>query len=113
MRSLITCLFGFIFFNSAMAQTCAGYYFFSKGDVEMITYDDKGKEIGTLTYYISEITKTGNDLIASFTTEEKVVDAGPLEINKKEDKTIGWPVYAGGIAVAAGVIILVAARKKA
>jgi len=49
----------------------------------------------------------------SFTTEEKVVDAGPLEINKKEDKTIGWPVYAGGIAVAAGVIILVAARKKA
>ena len=49
----------------------------------------------------------------SFTTEEKVVDAGPLEINKKEDKTIGWPVYAGGMAVAAGVIILVAARKKA
>jgi hypothetical protein len=49
----------------------------------------------------------------SFTTEEKVVDAGPLEINKKEDKTIGWPVYAGGIAVAAGVIILIAARKKA
>ena len=49
----------------------------------------------------------------SFTTEEKVVDAGPLEINKKEDKTIGWPVYAGGIAVAAGVIILVAGRKKA
>ena len=49
----------------------------------------------------------------SFTKEEKVIDAGPLEINKKEDKTIGWPVYAGGIAVAAGVIILVAARKKA
>jgi hypothetical protein len=48
----------------------------------------------------------------SFTKEEKVVDAGPLEINKKENKTIGWPVYAGGIAVAAGVIILVAARKK-
>jgi len=48
----------------------------------------------------------------SFTKEEKVVDAGPLEINKKENKTIGWPVYAGGIAVAAGVIILVAARKR-
>jgi hypothetical protein len=48
----------------------------------------------------------------SFTTEEKVVDAGPLEINKKEDKTVGWPVYAGGIAVAAGVVILVAGRKK-
>jgi hypothetical protein len=48
----------------------------------------------------------------SFTKEEKVIDAGPVEINKKENKTIGWPVYAGGIAVAAGVIILVAARKK-
>ena len=48
----------------------------------------------------------------SFTKEEKVIDAGPVEINKKENKTIGWPVYAGGIAVAAGVIVLVAARKK-
>ncbi|HEY6978714.1 MAG TPA: hypothetical protein VH396_20595 [Chitinophagaceae bacterium] len=48
----------------------------------------------------------------SFTKEEKVIDAGPLEVNKKENKTIGWPVYAGGVAVAAGVIILVAARKK-
>ena len=49
----------------------------------------------------------------SFTTKEKVIDAGPLEVNKKENKTIGWPVYAGGIAVAAGVIILVTNRKKA
>jgi len=48
----------------------------------------------------------------SFTKEEKLIDAGPVEVNKKENKTIGWPVYAGGIAVAAGVIILVAARKK-
>lgn len=71
MRSLITCLFVLIFFNPAMAQSCAGYYFFNKGDVEMITYDDKGKENGKLTYTISEITKTGNELIASFTTEEK------------------------------------------
>ena len=54
-----------------MAQNCAGYYFFNKGDVEMITYDDKGKENGKLTYNISEITKIGNELIASFTTDEK------------------------------------------
>jgi Na+-transporting methylmalonyl-CoA/oxaloacetate decarboxylase gamma subunit len=47
----------------------------------------------------------------SFTKEEKVVDVGPIEINKKEKKTIGWPVYAGGIAVAAGVILLVSQRK--
>jgi uncharacterized membrane protein HdeD (DUF308 family) len=48
----------------------------------------------------------------NFTQEKKVVDLGPLEINKKETKTIGWPIYAGGIAVIAGVIVLVASNKK-
>ena len=48
----------------------------------------------------------------SFTKKEKVVDAGPIEINKKEKKTIAWPNYAGGIAVVAGVVILLAAGKK-
>jgi hypothetical protein len=48
----------------------------------------------------------------SFTKEEKVVDVGPLEINKKEKKTFDWPDYAGGIAVLAGVVLLVADRKK-
>ena len=49
----------------------------------------------------------------SFTKEEKVVDIGPLEINKKDKKSVSWPLYAGGIAVAAGVIIVLADRKKA
>lgn len=48
----------------------------------------------------------------SFTKKEKVLDAGPIEINKKEKKTIAWPNYAGGIAVVAGVVILLAAGKK-
>jgi len=48
----------------------------------------------------------------SFTKEEKVVDIGPLEINKKEKKTFDWPDYAGGIAILAGVVMLVADRKK-
>ncbi len=48
----------------------------------------------------------------SFTKEEKVVDLGPVEINKQEKKTIDWPNYAGGIAVAAGVVVLVIASKK-
>lgn len=45
-------------------------------------------------------------------TEEKVIDLGPLEVNKKENKWIGWPVYAGGIAIVAGLIIVIAGRKK-
>ncbi len=48
----------------------------------------------------------------SFTKEKKVVDIGPLELNKKEKKTIAWPNYAGGIAILAGVIVLVAGANK-
>lgn len=48
----------------------------------------------------------------SFTKKEKVVDIGPVEINKKENKTVAWPYYAGGIVALAGVIILVTNKKK-
>ena len=48
----------------------------------------------------------------SFTEEKKVVDVGPLEINKKEKKSVGWPVYAGGVALVAGIIMVVADRKQ-
>jgi len=48
----------------------------------------------------------------SFTKKEKVADVGPVEINKKEKKTIAWPNYAGGIAVLAGAIVLIAGNKK-
>jgi uncharacterized membrane protein YidH (DUF202 family) len=48
----------------------------------------------------------------SFTREKKVIDIGPIEVNKKEKKTIAWPNYAGGIAVLAGVVILLAGYKK-
>ena len=49
----------------------------------------------------------------SVVTEKKVVDLGPVEINKKENKWIGWPTYAGAIAIAAGAIILMTNRKSA
>ncbi len=48
----------------------------------------------------------------SFTTEKKVVDIGPLEINKKEKKTIGWPNYAGVIALVGGVVMVAVGNKK-
>lgn len=48
----------------------------------------------------------------SVQTEKKVVDVGPLEVNKKENKWIGWPVYAGGIAILAGVLLVAGNRKK-
>ena len=48
----------------------------------------------------------------SFTHEKKIMDVGPVEINKDQKKTVDWPNYAGGIVIAAGAIVLVAARKK-
>ncbi|HEV8284440.1 MAG TPA: hypothetical protein VGQ09_09020 [Chitinophagaceae bacterium] len=48
----------------------------------------------------------------TYTKKEKVVDAGPIEINKKEQKTIAWPNYAGAIIIVAGVAILVVGGKK-
>jgi len=48
----------------------------------------------------------------TFTRKEKVVDAGPLEINKKEKHTIAWPNYAGAFGVLAGVVVLLAAGRK-
>lgn len=48
----------------------------------------------------------------NFTKKEKVADIGPLEINKEENKSVDWPMYAGGIVLVAGVVILVAGNKK-
>ncbi len=49
----------------------------------------------------------------SFTQEKKIVDIGPLEINQKQKKSVDWPLYAGIITLGAGVVVLVAANKKA
>jgi len=48
----------------------------------------------------------------SYTTEETVIDAGPLELNAEKEESVNWPPYAGGIALVAGVILVVADRKK-
>ena len=48
----------------------------------------------------------------SVQTEKKVVDIGPVEINKKENKWIGWPTYAGGLVAIAGVVLLLGAKKR-
>jgi UDP-N-acetylmuramyl pentapeptide phosphotransferase/UDP-N-acetylglucosamine-1-phosphate transferase len=49
----------------------------------------------------------------NFTTEKKVIDVGPLEVNKKEKKTVAWPSWVGGIAVIAGIVLMVSDKKQA
>ncbi len=48
----------------------------------------------------------------SVPVKKKVVDLGPVEINKTENKWIGWPTYAGGLLAVIGVVLVVADRKK-
>ena len=47
------------------------------------------------------------------TKKEKVLDVGPVEITKQVERSDSWPLYAaGGIAVVAGLILVIAGRKK-
>ena len=48
----------------------------------------------------------------NYQTEKRVVDIGPIQIDKKENKHVGWPIYAGGIAVIAGIVVLVTDKRK-
>lgn len=47
----------------------------------------------------------------NFTQQKKVADIGPLEINKQENHTVNWPLYAGIVVTAAGVVVLLVANK--
>ena len=49
----------------------------------------------------------------SVPVEKKVVDIGPVEINKTDNKWIGWPTYAGGILAIVGVVMVATGKKRA
>ncbi len=47
------------------------------------------------------------------TKKEKVLDVGPVEITKHVERSDSWQMYAaGGIAVVAGLVLVLAGRKK-
>ena len=48
----------------------------------------------------------------TMTTRDKVVDLGPVEITQEEKHRLPLPPIVGGVAVAAGIILLVAGAKK-
>jgi hypothetical protein len=45
-------------------------------------------------------------------SEKKILDAGPLQINKKENHWFGWPTYAGAIVSILGVVLVLSDKKK-
>ena len=48
----------------------------------------------------------------TYTTKEKVVDIGPIQMTADKTKTIPLPPIVGGIALVGGIILLVAGGKK-
>jgi hypothetical protein len=49
----------------------------------------------------------------TYTTRERVVDIGPIQINADKTKTIPLPPILGGIALVGGIVLLVAGGRKA
>jgi hypothetical protein len=49
--------------------------------------------------------------VISYTTRDKVVDLGPVEVTKETEKNIPISPIAGGAAVVAGVALLMMGKK--
>ena len=48
----------------------------------------------------------------NLTTEKKIIDAGTIEVTKKENKWIRLPTYAGVVMAVAGAAMLISAKKQ-
>ena len=47
-----------------------------------------------------------------YTTQEKLIDIGSLHVTTTEKKTIPLPPIVGGVAIIAGIALILAERKK-
>jgi uncharacterized membrane protein YidH (DUF202 family) len=48
----------------------------------------------------------------NYVTTEKVVDLGPIEINKQTNHPVQWSPIIGGVLLIGGIVILVLDKKK-
>jgi len=48
----------------------------------------------------------------SIPVEKRVVDVGPIHVNKTENEWVGWPTYAGGILAVIGIVLVVSDKKR-
>jgi uncharacterized membrane protein len=49
----------------------------------------------------------------SYTTREKIVDIGPIQVTAETRKTVPIPLIVGGVVLAGGIVVVVAAKRKA
>jgi len=48
----------------------------------------------------------------SYTTREKVIDAGPLQVSADKQKTVPLPPILGGICLVGGIVLVLAGNRK-
>ena len=48
----------------------------------------------------------------TYTTNEKVVDLGPLKVEAKREKTIPLPPVLGGLALVGGIVLVIAGARR-
>jgi hypothetical protein len=48
----------------------------------------------------------------NFVTKEKVIDVGPLEVNKEENHPVQWSPIIGAILLVGGIVVLAVNGKK-
>ena len=48
----------------------------------------------------------------TYTTREKVVDLGPIQVTAEKTKTLPLPPIVGAIALVGGIVLLVAGSRK-
>lgn len=70
----------------------------------------KSKSVGIALVVIGTLMVIFNGF--NYVTEKKVVDIGPIEINKKEDNPVRWSPILGGILIVGGIILVVSDKKK-
>jgi hypothetical protein len=49
----------------------------------------------------------------TYTTQEKVIDLGPVKVEAEKERTIPLPPILGGVAVAAGVLLIFLGTRRA
>jgi hypothetical protein len=49
----------------------------------------------------------------SYTTDETVLDVGPVQVTAEKEKTIPLPPVLGGVALVGGIVLVAAGRRKA
>jgi uncharacterized membrane protein len=48
----------------------------------------------------------------SYTTREKLIDAGPLQVSAEKKKTMPLPPILGGLCLVGGIVLVLAGSKK-